>query len=71
MDKQHPHFGATYEISPLPDGSFEVEVSIPNTRPVKVTGFDVRASAEAWIAGHQRQIATGTIARGRLRPWKK
>jgi hypothetical protein len=69
MEKQHPHTGATYKIAEQPDGSFGVEVTIPDTHPVNVTGFGTKELAGAWVANHQRQIASGTLARAR--PWKK
>ena len=70
MQRPHPHLGATYKIAEQPDGSFGVEVTIPETHPVNVTGFGTRELAGAWIANHQRQIATGALA-PRPRPWKK
>jgi hypothetical protein len=72
MDVQHPHFGATYRTDQLSDGSFCIEVSIPDTSSVKVTGFGTEELAEAWIAGHQRQIANGPrTRRQQFRRWKK
>ena len=63
MTKPHPHEGATHRILELPDGTFGVEVSIPESNPTKVTGLSDRASAEAWISRHQRQVAAGPIVR--------
>jgi hypothetical protein len=71
MDKQHPHFGATYRTIPETDGTFCIEVTIPGAPMVKVTGFSTEALAHAWIAGHEREIATGTMAREKLHLWKK
>ena len=63
MDKQHPHFGSTYKIVRQIDGSFGVEVTIPTAPLVNVTGFGTEGLAAAWIADHEREIATGTLAR--------
>ena len=41
---------------PLDDGSFGVEVSIPETYPAKVSPFATEADAEARIAEHRRRI---------------
>ena len=71
MDKQHPHFGATYKIARQFDNTFGVEVTIPGTRLVNVTGFATEGSAAAWVANHEREIATGTMARAKLHLWKK
>ena len=71
MDKQHPHFGATYKIARQVDGNFGVEVTIPSAPLVNVTGFDTEGLAAAWIANHKREIASGTMARAKLHLWKK
>jgi hypothetical protein len=69
MDKQHPHFGASYKIAQQPDGGFGVEVTIPDTQPVNVTGFGTRKRAGAWVANHRREVAAGVH---RTRPsWNK
>lgn len=59
----HPHAEAAYQVIPLDDGTFAVEVAIPGTHPTKVTGLDTEAAAEAWIERHRAQVATGTIQR--------
>ena len=59
LPKPHPHEGATYLILELPDGMFGVEVSIPESKPTKVSGLADRASAEAWIVKHQATITAG------------
>ncbi len=70
MDKQHPHFGATYKIARQIDGSFAVEVTIPGANLVNVTGFGTEGVAAAWVANHEREIVGGTMARARLHLWK-
>jgi hypothetical protein len=67
MEKRHPHFGATYRIVPRPDATFAVEVVIPGSAMVNITGFATQALATAWIASHMAEIATGTEARSKLR----
>lgn len=38
------------------DGAFDVEVSIPETYPAKISPFATKADAEAWIAEHRRRV---------------
>ena len=66
MEKRHPHFGATYKIVRRPDASFAVEVAIPGSAMVNMTGFATEALAAAWVASHMAEIATGTAARSKL-----
>jgi hypothetical protein len=61
MPEEHPHALATYRLITQPDGTFAVEVTIPDTQPTKVTGFDTQEKAEAWIERHKENIATGTL----------
>ena len=57
MARIHPHAEATYRIVPLPkEGTFGVEVIIPDTYPTTVTEFATQAEAEAWIAQHKSQV---------------
>ena len=71
MDKQHPHFGATYKIAQQTDNTFGVEVTIPGAPLVNVTGFATHVLAESWVEDHEREIASGTMARAKLRLWNK
>ncbi len=71
MDKQHPHFGAMHKIARQSDNSFGVEVTIPGAPFVNVTGFATEVLASAWIANHKLEIATGNLARAKLRLWKR
>jgi hypothetical protein len=71
VDKQHPHLGATYRIFRDIDGTICVEMMFPVAPSVKAKGFGTEALAAAWIAGHERQVATGSLAREKLRLWKK
>jgi hypothetical protein len=54
--RTHPYSGATYRVIPLDEGSFAVEVSIPETYPAKVSPFATEAEAEAWIGEHRRRV---------------
>ena len=56
MPKTHPHAEATYRVISLDDGSFGVEVKIPDSHPTRISRFDTEADAEAWITEHQRRI---------------
>ena len=60
MPKTHPHAEATYRVIPFDNGSFGVEVSIPDSHPTRVSMFKTEADAEAWIAEHRRQVETQT-----------
>ena len=53
MPKIHPHAEASYRVLPLNDGSFGVEVTIPDSHPTTVTKFDSSEAAEAWISAHR------------------
>ena len=63
MKKEHPHAGATYQIFRQLDGSFGVEVTIPDTYPTMVTGFSTEAAAEAWATRHKEGVANGNSLR--------
>jgi hypothetical protein len=56
MPKIHPHAEATYRVIPFEDGSFGVEVSIPDNYPTTVRPFGTKADAETWIAEHQNRV---------------
>ena len=47
--RTHPHADATYRVIPADDGTFTVEVSIPESYPAKVSPFATKADAKAWI----------------------
>ena len=63
MKKEHPHAGATYQIVQQLDGSFGVEVTIPDTYPTMVTGFSTEAAAAAWATKHKEEVANGNSLR--------
>jgi hypothetical protein len=67
MLRTHPHAEATYRIIAFDNGSFGVEVSIPDTHPTRVTPFKTEADAEAWIAEHQRRVQSQTQSRSSFR----
>jgi hypothetical protein len=60
MPKTHPHAEATYRVIAFDNGSFGVEVSIPDSQPTTVSTFKTEADAEAWIAEHRRRIESQT-----------
>ena len=67
MPKTHPHAEATYRVIPLEDGSFGVEVSIPETFPTTVSKFVTEADAETWIAQHKSRVQAPTTRESRFR----
>jgi hypothetical protein len=56
MTRTHPHAEASYRVIPFDNGSFAIEVRIPDSYPTRVSLFKTEADAEAWIAEHQRRI---------------
>ena len=67
MPKTHPHAEASYRVIPFENGSFGVEVSIPDSHPTRVSMFKTEADAEAWIAEHRRQVESQTQSGRQLR----
>ena len=67
MPKTHPHSEATYRVIAFDNGSFGVEVSIPDSHPTRVSMFKTEADAEAWIAEHRRQVESQTQSGRQLR----
>jgi hypothetical protein len=63
INKTHPHEGATYSIVEFPDGTFGVEVRVPESEPTTVSGLTDRASAQRWITRHQDRVAAGPLER--------
>ena len=60
MVKSHPHAGATYEIVPLEDRTYQVNVTIPaGRRRATITGLSTRVDAKRWIEEHQAAIDGG------------
>jgi hypothetical protein len=60
MPKMHPHAEATYRVFADGDGSFAVEVKIPDSHPTKVSPFATHRDAEKWIADHKERVAAQT-----------
>jgi hypothetical protein len=54
-------------VIPLDEGSFAVEVSIPETYPAKVSPFATEAEAEAWIGEHRRRVQSESEPNRRFR----
>jgi len=67
MLKTHPHAAAAYRVIPLEDGSFGVEVKIPDSHPTTVSRFPTEADAEAWIVDHRRRVQSQMPAGGWFR----
>ena len=67
MPRTHPHAEATYRVIPLDDGSFGVEVSIPETFPTTVSKFDTEADAETWIEQHKSRVQAPATRESRFR----
>ncbi len=64
MPRPHPHAEATYRVFTDDDGSFAVEVTIPDTHPTKVSPFATHGDAENWITDHKRRVEAQTNIRG-------
>src|SRR5271155_5859330 len=56
MVKLHPHAEAIYKVVSLLDGTFGVEVVVPETYPTHIKGFATEAEAGAWIAAHKLHV---------------
>ena len=56
MARTHPHAEASYRVVALADGSFGVEVKIPDSYPTTVSSFATEAEAEAWIVKHKSRV---------------
>jgi hypothetical protein len=67
MQKTHPHAEASYRVIPFDDGSFGIEITIPDSYPTTVSKFKTEADAEAWIAEHQRRVQSQTQSGRRFR----
>ena len=67
-DRRHPQAEATYRVIPLDNGSFGVEVTVPDTQPTKVSSFQTEADAETWIAEHKRRVLSQIQAGRGFRP---
>jgi hypothetical protein len=61
-DITHPHAEAKYRVLPLDDGSFGVEVSIPDTQPTRVSPFPTQSDAKGWIAEHRTRVHSQSAA---------
>ncbi len=60
--RTHPHAEATYRVIPLDDGSFGIEVRIPENYPTTVSKFATETEAEAWIAEHQHRVESESLS---------
>ena len=71
MPKTHPHAEATYRVVRIADGSFAVEVRIPDSAPTTVSGFATETKAEAWAAEHRRRVQLQAESGGWFRTTRK
>ena len=67
MPKTHPHAEATYRVIPFDDGSFGIEVTIPDSYPTTVSKFTTEADAEAWIVKHKNRVEAQSSGHGWFR----
>jgi hypothetical protein len=65
--RTHPHAEASYQVVALADGSFGVEVTIPDTYPTTVSSFESEAAARAWIAKKKERVQAQSQAGGWFR----
>ena len=56
MARTHPHAEAAYSVITLADGTFGVEVRIPDTFPTRVSNFATEEQAKDWIAQHKDKV---------------
>ena len=56
MARTHPHAEASYRVISRPDGSFGVEVKIPDSYPTTVSPFATETDANAWIDKHKSRV---------------
>jgi hypothetical protein len=63
MARTHPHAEASYQVVRLQDGTFGVQVQIPESYPTTVSNFASEADAEAWIVQHKTRVEAGVPQR--------
>jgi hypothetical protein len=67
MPRIHPHAEATYRVVARDDGTFQVEVAIPDSYPTTVSPFATQEDAEAWVVRHRDRVQTQSSAGGWFR----
>ena len=67
MPKSDPAAQASFRLVPQQDGSYGVEVTIPETYPTMVTGFADAEAAESWIVKYKERVEAGPPSRRRWR----
>jgi hypothetical protein len=60
--KTHPHAEAAYRVLAHEDGSFGVEVVIPDTHPTKVGPFETQSEAEGWVERQRDRVLSQSAA---------
>ena len=54
---RHPHADAIYRTYRKADATFGIVVTIPDTEPTKITGFQSRSAAYRWIENHKQTVS--------------
>jgi len=65
--RTHPHAEAVYRVLRLPDGTFGIEVKIPDRYPTTVSSFETEEAAEAWIARAKERVEAQSVPRNWFR----
>jgi hypothetical protein len=65
MAKPDPAAQASFRLVPQQDGSYGVEVTIPETYPTMVTGFASMEAAETWVMRYKQRVESGPPSRRR------
>lgn len=65
--RTHPYAEAVYTVIHLSDGSFGVQVKIPDSNPTTVSRFETEAAAEAWIAHNKQRVIEQSAPRNPFR----
>jgi hypothetical protein len=62
--RKHPYADAQYRVYRLDDGTFGIEVSLPDVLPTKITSFPSRRAANQWVENHKKTVENQTIIVG-------
>lgn len=65
--RTHPHAEAVYRVLLLPDGTFGIEVKIPDRYPTTVSSFETEEAAEAWITRAKERVEAQNTPRNWFR----
>ena len=59
MKISDPHKEAAFQIIEQADGTFAIQVDIPESSPTLVTSFATGRDAETWIANYKTRVEAG------------